>query len=131
MAKFNHLNVMKLIGVCPYIRDSLYIVMPYMTHGSLLSYLRKHRADLTIVSEDNDELVSEWYIYRSAEKYVHVGTKEGKGHSPNNSTTYLGPCSILIVWVKSCTSQEFAVSHASSQVYFTSHTFQRTHCLAP
>lgn len=61
MAKFNHLNVMKLIGVCPYVRDSLYIVMPYMAHGSLLSYLRKHRADMTIVSEDNAELVSEWY----------------------------------------------------------------------
>ena len=61
MAKFNHLNVMKLIGVCPYIRDSLYIVMPYMAHGSLLAYLRKHRADLTIVSEDNADLVSECY----------------------------------------------------------------------
>ena len=59
MAKFNHLNVMKLIGVCPYIRDTLYIVMPYMVHGSLLSYLKKHRPDMTIVSEDNDELVSE------------------------------------------------------------------------
>ena len=58
MAKFNHLNVMKLIGVSLHIRDSVYIVMPYMTHGSLLSYLRKQRADLTIVGDDNVELVS-------------------------------------------------------------------------
>ena len=123
MAKFNHLNVMKLIGVCPYIRDTLYIVMPYMAHGSLLLYLRKHRPDLTIVSEDNDELVSEWY--KSAEKYVHVGTKGGEGHSgcSNNSTTYLGPYSILMVWVKSCTSQEFVVSHTSNLVCFTDHAF--------
>ena len=58
MAKFNHLNIMKLIGVSLHIRDSMYIVMPYMTHGSLLSYLRKQRADLTIVGDDNVELVS-------------------------------------------------------------------------
>lgn len=58
MAKFNHPNVMKLIGVCIDNGDIPCVVMPFMTHGSLLSYLRKHRADLTIAKEDNMELVS-------------------------------------------------------------------------
>ena len=57
MSKFHHRNVMELLGVCIDIGESPYIVMPYMTHGSLLSYLRKHRADLTIFKEDDDELV--------------------------------------------------------------------------
>ena len=55
MVKFDHLNVMTLIGVSLHIRDSLYIVMPYMNHGSLLSFLRKNRADLTIINEDNNK----------------------------------------------------------------------------
>ena len=58
MTKFDHMNVIKLIGVSPHNRDSLYIVMPFMIHGSLLSYLRKNRADLTILTEDDLELVS-------------------------------------------------------------------------
>ena len=57
MAKFNHPNVMQLIGVCIDNGDVPCVVMPFMTHGSLLSYLRKHRADLTIANEDNMELV--------------------------------------------------------------------------
>ena len=57
MAKFNHPNVMRLVGVCIDGGGSPYIVMPFMTHGSLLSYLRKHRAELTIANNDNSELV--------------------------------------------------------------------------
>ena len=57
MTKFDHMNVMKLIGVSPHNGDSLYVVMPYMIHGSLLSYLRRKRADLTILSDDDLELV--------------------------------------------------------------------------
>ena len=57
MAKFDHLNVMKLIGVSPHATDSLYIVMPFMIYGSLLSYLRKQRADLTILTTENMDLV--------------------------------------------------------------------------
>ena len=55
MLNFNHLNVMKLIGVCIDIRDTPYIVMPFMSHGSLHSYLRKNREDLD-VTEDNQGL---------------------------------------------------------------------------
>ena len=57
MSKFNHPNVMRLVGVCIDGGESPYIVMPFMTHGSLLSYLRKHRAELTIANDDNMELV--------------------------------------------------------------------------
>ena len=57
MAKFNHSNVMKLIGVCIDKGASPYIVMPYMAYGSLLSYLKKKRAELTLVNDDNIDLV--------------------------------------------------------------------------
>ena len=57
MSKFNHPNVMRLVGVCIDAGESPYIVMPFMIHGSLLSYLRKHRAELTIANHDNMELV--------------------------------------------------------------------------
>ena len=54
MSKFDHLNVMKLIGVCIDTRDTPYIVMPYMTYHALLSYLKKERAVLSIEDEEND-----------------------------------------------------------------------------
>ena len=57
MSKFHHPNVMKLIGVCIDMGETPYIVMPYMTNGSLQSYLKKHRAELTIDNPDNTELV--------------------------------------------------------------------------
>ena len=57
MSKFNHLNVMKLIGVCIDKGVSPYIVMPYMAYGSLLSYLKKQRAELTLANDDDQELV--------------------------------------------------------------------------
>ena len=57
MSKFHHPNVMKLIGVCIDMGESPYVVMPYMTNGSLQSYLKKHRAELTIDNPDNTELV--------------------------------------------------------------------------
>ena len=60
MSKFNHPNVMRLVGVSIDGGESPYIVMPFMTHGSLLSYLRKHRAELTIGNDDNMELVKSY-----------------------------------------------------------------------
>ena len=58
MAKFNHPNVMRLIGVCIDKGASPYIVMPYMAYGSLLSYLKKQRAELTLANDEDQELVS-------------------------------------------------------------------------
>ncbi|CAI8036673.1 Tyrosine-protein kinase transforming protein RYK, partial [Geodia barretti] len=60
MIKFNHMNVMKLIGVSPHNWPSVYIVMPFMIYGSLLSYLRKNRADFTILNTNDDiDIVNE------------------------------------------------------------------------
>ena len=55
MSNFHHPNVMKLIGVCIDMGASPYIVMPYMTNGSLQSYLRNHRAELTIDSDGSTD----------------------------------------------------------------------------
>ena len=57
MTHFNHRNVLNLIGVCIDAGEAPYLVMPYMEMGSLLSYLRKERAHLTISGGAEDELV--------------------------------------------------------------------------
>ena len=52
MKTFTHPHVMGILGIC--LADQApYIVMPFMTNGSLHSYLRKHRPEL-LVSEDED-----------------------------------------------------------------------------
>ena len=63
MVHLNHPNVMKLIGVCIDKQDTPYIVMPYMSLGSLLSYLRKNREELMVNSnEGNCERVKSYQI---------------------------------------------------------------------
>ena len=57
MSNFSHSNVMTLIGVCVDNGPSPYIVMPYMAYGSLLSYLKKQRAELILANDDNRDLV--------------------------------------------------------------------------
>ena len=59
MTNFDHPNVMKMLCVAVTRQKSLYVVMPYMSQGSLLSYLRKHRADLTVENEDMTDLVAQ------------------------------------------------------------------------
>ena len=49
MKAFDHPNVLALIGVCIDFGEAPYIVMPYMANGSLLSYLKKDGAKLTII----------------------------------------------------------------------------------
>ena len=51
-------NVMKLIGVCIDMGEYLYVVIPYMIHGSLQTHLKKRKAGLTIDNAHNTELVS-------------------------------------------------------------------------
>ena len=58
MSKFDHPNVMKLLGVTISQSKTLLIVMPFMAQGSLLSYLRKYRADLTVENEEIMDLVT-------------------------------------------------------------------------
>ena len=58
MSRFNHPNVMPLIGVC--LAPSEHgnssvgpsIVMPFMAKGSLLDYLRKEASNLIATNED-------------------------------------------------------------------------------
>ena len=62
MSKFDHPNVMKLLGVTISQSKTLLIVMPFMAQGSLLSYLRKYRADLTVENEEIMDLVRTFYM---------------------------------------------------------------------
>ncbi len=57
MRKFQHPNVLNMIGVCIDAGEAPYIVMPYMANGSLLAYLRKERPHLTIAGGAGAELV--------------------------------------------------------------------------
>ena len=58
MNKFQHPNILSLIGVCIDAGEAPYIIMPYMANGSLLTYLRKKRPHLTIAEEAGEEMVS-------------------------------------------------------------------------
>ena len=55
MQKFDHPNVLQLIGVCLDGGPAPYIIMPFMTNGSLLSYLKKERDQLVITDSRIDE----------------------------------------------------------------------------
>ncbi len=57
MKDFEHPNVLGLIGVSVDVGESPYIVMPFMANGSLLSYLKKERANLTIAEGASEDLV--------------------------------------------------------------------------
>ncbi|CAI8006720.1 Tyrosine-protein kinase transforming protein SEA [Geodia barretti] len=56
MARFDHPNVMKLIGVSMNKYKHLFIVMPFMAKGSLLYHLKKNRHIFTIESEEITEM---------------------------------------------------------------------------
>ncbi len=51
MKSFSHQNVLSLLGVCVDAGPTPYIVMPYMSNGSLQLYLRKEREDLLFPEE--------------------------------------------------------------------------------
>ncbi len=59
MKDFDHPNVLGLIGVSidVHVGGSPYIVMAFMANGSLLSYLKKERANLTIAEGASEDLV--------------------------------------------------------------------------
>ena len=66
MAKFDHPNVMNLLGVSISKSKTLLIIMPFMAQGSLLSYLKKHRDELAMSSEDIAESEKQVYIVKFA-----------------------------------------------------------------
>ena len=57
MQEFKHPHVLPLIGVCLDTGPGVSMVMPYMTNGSLLCYLKKERSNLEIKQEDNPDRV--------------------------------------------------------------------------
>ncbi len=63
MTRFNHRNVLGLIGVCIDAGEAPFLLMPYMEIGSLLSYLKKERPHLTITEGAGDDLVRAYILY--------------------------------------------------------------------
>ena len=57
MSSFDHPNILSLIGICLDLGQAPCIVMPFMTRGSLLSYLRKERQNLSITETRNNDIV--------------------------------------------------------------------------
>ena len=58
MKEFQHPNVMNLLGVCLDAGPAPYLILPYMAHGNLLSYLKNNRDKLTL-SETCDKNAEE------------------------------------------------------------------------
>ena len=57
MQEFHHPHVMPLIGACLDTGPGVSMVMPYMTNGSLLDYLKKERCNLDLTEgEDSDKV---------------------------------------------------------------------------
>ena len=85
MKYFDHVNVLNLLGVCVDTGSAPYIVMPLMSHGSLLSYLKKERHNLTVAEGSDIELVlsaqkqllsmclqvAQGMAYLASQKFVH------------------------------------------------------------
>ena len=57
MMSFNNLNVLPLIGVCLDLGPAPYIIMPFMSRGSLLSYLKKERPNLTVADTSEEDII--------------------------------------------------------------------------
>jgi len=63
MKRFNHPNIINLIGVCVDAGPAPYIVMPFMDNGSLLSFLKKNRSELMLpvtVDEDTVRIIESY-----------------------------------------------------------------------
>ena len=57
MKSFDHLNILPLIGVCFDQGDAPCIVMPFMNEGSLLSHLKRERANLTVSEKADEDII--------------------------------------------------------------------------
>ena len=58
MASFQHPNVMSLVGMC-FDGDTPLIIMPYMSEGSVLAYVKQNKRELLFdieVHEDCEEV---------------------------------------------------------------------------
>ncbi len=57
MHDFNHPHVMSLVGVCLNVGPGIAIVMPYMSNGSLVDYLKRERGSLELDNDDETDQV--------------------------------------------------------------------------
>ena len=59
MQEFDHPNVLRLLGVCLDGGPAPYIIMPFMSNGSLLSHLKENRDTLLVSPHalDQDDVV--------------------------------------------------------------------------
>ena len=57
MQKFDHPNIISIIGLCLNAGPSPYIILPFMENGSLLSYVQNNRAILCTNANADEETV--------------------------------------------------------------------------
>ena len=57
MKRFDHLNILNVIGVCVDAGPAPYVIMPFMANGSLQSYLKKERAHLIVPDSADGDMV--------------------------------------------------------------------------
>ena len=60
MLSFEHPNVMTLVGVC-LDGDMPLLIMPFMSNGNILEYVRHHKQELLLTSRATDEAVLLWF----------------------------------------------------------------------
>ena len=65
MKDFNHPHVMPLIGVCLDTGPGVSMVMPHMTNGSVLDYLKKERNGLKLTNNCSKEKVSKNFPFHT------------------------------------------------------------------
>ena len=73
MSCFKHSHVMGLIGVCLDAGSAPFIIMPYMTNGSLLKYLKRERKTIVFNNnEDEDDVSYNGYALISDTRLHHA-----------------------------------------------------------
>ena len=58
MEGFEHPHVLNIIGVCVDAGPAPYIIMPFISNGSLLAYIKKEKTNLVVPNDADDELAS-------------------------------------------------------------------------
>lgn len=70
MQEFDHPNILKLVGVCLDGGPAPYVIMPFMTNGSLLSHVKENRGSFVIdptSAELGDGVRSSIYTVRTSQ----------------------------------------------------------------
>ena len=77
MLSFNHTNVMSLIGMC-IDREMPLLLMPFMSNGNVLKYVRSNREKLYFIEKrDNYEVgynpcILGFHKMKGSYRYIHV-----------------------------------------------------------